>query len=268
MKRELTFGSDPEFFAFDDDTLISADKLFPSKYNPHKFEDGQAVFFDGVQGEFNVNPATDAATLHANILAAIENTKRNFGVKDIKFVSTVEVDLEELKDADRECNRFGCDPDYNVYTLSEQHNEIDAKKHPYRYAGGHLHIGNLPDEIMNDVEKKLLFIKALDIFVGIPSVIEDHSEETRIRRSYHYGKAGSFRIQRYGIEYRVLSNYWVGNKKHTETVIAGVHKAVEATLDGTAEKIIELFGEEEIQDIINSVNVEKARAFMEEIAKL
>lgn len=261
----LTFGADPEFFAFDDEELISADKLFPNKWEPHKFDDGQAVFFDGVQGEFNVNPATSAAELHANIMSAINQTKKDFKVKELKMVSTVEVDLEALKDADKECNRFGCQPDYNVYTMGEQHNEIDATKHKYRYAGGHLHIGNLPKEINDELSDTVRFIKALDVYVGVPSIIADHSKETIIRRSYHYGKAGSFRFQAYGIEYRVLSNYWVGNEKHTKAVIDGVHKAVDATIDGTIDKILKTFGEDEIQTIINTVNVDRARAFLKEI---
>jgi len=264
----ITLGTDPEFFAFSEkEELISADKLFPGKHKPHKFEDGQAVFFDGVQGEFNINPATTAAQLHANIMAAIERTKKEFKV-DIKFKSTVEVNPEDLKNADPECNRFGCDPDYDIYTLKERVNEIDAKQHPYRYAGGHLHIGNIPEEISKHHDRMVMFIKALDVFVGARSVIDDHSEETKIRRSYHYGQAGSFRVQEYGIEYRALSNYWVGNEEFTKTIVDGVNEAIEATISGRIDKILEIFGEDEAKEIINTVNVERAKKFLEEIKEI
>ena len=264
----LTFGTDPEFFVFKEDSLISADQLFPGKHNPHKFEDGQKVFFDGVQDELNVNPATTAAELHANIIAAIQATKDTFEVEDIRFVPTVEVDLEALKDADPECNRFGCDVDYNAYTAAPNENDIDAKEHPYRYAGGHFHIGGLPDEIMNSSANILKFVKMLDVFIGINSVIRDSSEETKIRRSYQYGKAGSFRVQEYGIEYRPLSNYWVGNEKYTEELTLGAEKALDAVMSGLADKILETFEEDEIQTIINTVDPDRAKKFMEEVNAL
>jgi hypothetical protein len=258
----LTYGTDPEFFCFKEDQLITADKLFPGKHNPCKLDDNQSVFFDGVQGELNINPATSAAELTSNILAAIEATKNKFDVEEMAFIPTVEVNLKELEDADPECNRFGCDPDYDAYTASMNESDIDAAKHPYRYAGGHFHVGGLPEEIVNSSRNILTFVKMMDVYVGIPSVLHDHSEETVIRRSYKYGKAGSFRVQEHGIEYRALSNYWVGNRELTEEIVDGVNKAVQATLDGTAEKILDAFGEDEIQDIINTVNVDKAIAFI------
>ena len=261
----LTYGTDPEFFAFRDKKLVTADKLFPGKYEPYKFDDGQAVFFDGVQGEFNVNPASTAAQLHANIIAAVNSIKENFDVDEIKFVSTVEVDLEAIKDADPECNRFGCDTDYNAYTMSENENEIDASEHPYRYAGGHFHIGNLPEDIMGDPDKIIALIKMCDVFMGIPSVIRDHSEETKIRRSYQYGKAGSFRVQPHGIEYRPLSNYWVTSKECTEELVRGAEQAVKMVTEDKASTIIGMFGEDEIQHIINKIDVDRANAFIQEL---
>lgn len=259
----LTYGTDPEFFIYRDGELLTADKVFPGKYEPHEFDNGHKVFFDGVQGEFNVKPATSAAELHANIIAVIEATKANFDLDEIRFTPTVEVDLEEIKDADPECNRFGCDIDYNAYTMRPNESDIDAKEHPYRYAGGHFHIGGLPKEIMSSPEKVIMYVKMLDVFIGVPSILHDNSEETKIRRSYQYGKAGSFRMQEYGIEYRPLSNYWVGNEDRTAELIDGAEKALKAVMSAQAGKIIETFGEDEIQTIINNVDVAKAAAFME-----
>jgi len=264
----LTFGTDPEFFVFKNDNLISADQLFPGKHKPHDFGNGQKVFFDGVQGELNVNPATTAAELHANIIAAIQATKDTFEVEDIRFVPTVEVDLEALKDADPECNRFGCDVDFDAYTKKANESDIDATQHPYRYAGGHFHIGGLPDSIMNSSDNIVKFVKMLDVFIGVNSVIRDSSEETKIRRSYQYGKAGSFRVQEYGIEYRPLSNYWVGNEEYTAELVEGAKRALDAVMSGLADKILETFEEDEIRTIINTVNPDRAKRFMEEVNAL
>lgn len=50
-------------------------------------------------------------------------------------------------------------------------------------------------------------IPLLDLFVGIPSVLLDDPKQQRERRKV-YGRAGEFRLTPYGIEYRVLSNFW------------------------------------------------------------
>lgn len=51
-------------------------------------------------------------------------------------------------------------------------------------------------------------IKLYDRFIAIPSIlfVYNHKEE-RLRREI-YGKAGTYRLKPYGLEYRVLSNAW------------------------------------------------------------
>ena len=48
----------------------------------------------------------------------------------------------------------------------------------------------------------------LDIFLGVPSILVD--QDTK-RRSL-YGKAGNFRLQPWGVEYRVLSSFMMSNE--------------------------------------------------------
>lgn len=45
----------------------------------------------------------------------------------------------------------------------------------------------------------------IDAYLGIPSIIYDTDAERRKL----YGKAGCFRLQKYGFEYRTLSSYWI-----------------------------------------------------------
>lgn len=55
---------------------------------------------------------------------------------------------------------------------------------------GHIHIGyNNPE-----IEKSVDIIKAMDLFLGIPSILMD---KDTLRRS-RYGKAGAFRFKSYG----------------------------------------------------------------------
>lgn len=53
-------------------------------------------------------------------------------------------------------------------------------------------------------------IPLLDLYIGIPSVLLDDSKQ-QVERRKVYGRAGEFRLTPYGIEYRVLSNFWAFN---------------------------------------------------------
>ena len=62
------------------------------------------------------------------------------------------------------------------------------------------------------------------MYLGVPSVLKD--DDTK-RRSL-YGKAGCFRLTPYGLEYRVLSSYFLSNKITLSWVWNGICKAIEA----------------------------------------
>ena len=67
--------------------------------------------------------------------------------------------------------------------------------------------------ISNDVKvfqeyEKLIYL--LDIIVGNTSVLLDRNPLSAERRKV-YGRAGEFRLTNYGVEYRVLSNFWLKN---------------------------------------------------------
>lgn len=55
----------------------------------------------------------------------------------------------------------------------------------------------------------------MDLYLGVPSVLID--PDTR-RRSL-YGKAGCFRLTDYGVEYRVLSGYFIKDEITTTWVL-------------------------------------------------
>jgi hypothetical protein len=51
-------------------------------------------------------------------------------------------------------------------------------------------------------------IPLMDLLIGIPSVLLDRDKNAKERRK-QYGKAGDFRFQPHGLEYRTLSNFWI-----------------------------------------------------------
>jgi hypothetical protein len=78
-------------------------------------------------------------------------------------------------------------------------------------AGGHIHFGWTEDADTTDLQHMMNgfdLVKQLDWFLGAWSV--KHDKDVERRRLY--GKAGACRIKPYGVEYRVLSNFWVMDK--------------------------------------------------------
>jgi len=224
--RSPTLGGDPEFFiANKHGKIMNADKFLPPKDTPEQVwctamlgNDDVYVYFDGIQAEMKFAPSTCRILCAMSINTALAYVASKIG-SDYKIVlkPTVKVHRHIINVADPEARVFGCMPDFNAYTLTTNTCEMDASKHPFRYAGGHIHIG--VNGFMNDsllkVEEKLLterkqleLVKAFDLFVNIPTLTLDNSTASKKRRS-KYGKAGCFRPTPYGVEYRSLSCWWI-----------------------------------------------------------
>lgn len=91
-----------------------------------------------------------------------------------------------------------CDPDYNVW-LSGKPNTVGRPSKTGRSAGGHIHVGyDGYNHITNDY-----IVKALDLFISVPLVLMEPDN----KRKEMYGKAGAYRQQPWGVEYRSTSNY-------------------------------------------------------------
>lgn len=110
-----------------------------------------------------------------------------------------------------------CDPDYNVYTLEA--NTPPNSEGTLRSAGGHIHIGYENPEFVNNLK----IVRAMDLFLGIPSILLDKDT----RRKQMYGKAGAYREKPYGVEYRVLSNFWIASQETVNWAVRQAKKAVE-----------------------------------------
>ena len=138
-------------------------------------------------------------------------------------------------------------PDYNVYT-EKKNKKPNAKDQNLRSAGFHIHVGyDHPT-----VPASLRMVKLLDIFLGIPSVIIDPDK----KRRELYGKAGSFRLTKYGFEYRALSSYMMSKDSILNLVWDLLIHAVNYIGSPNA------FDKNQIQHIINESDVEEAKKFL------
>ena len=223
------FGADPEMFVVDEKgELVCAEGLIPgTKAQPYKVEGG-AVQVDGMAAEFNIDPADNFFDFSNRIDMVIGQLKAMLP-KGYDLVARPAVTFpEEVFDNAPDCAKeLGCTPDYDAWT-GAANPPPDASKFPrLRTASGHIHIGwtdgaslSDPDHVRNCFD----LVKQLDYFVGAWSVLED-TDNTR--RSL-YGKAGACRIKPYGVEYRVLSNFWLTTPERRVLVWNRVQDAIKS----------------------------------------
>jgi hypothetical protein len=214
------FGGDPEFFIGDPNGgILNSDKFFPGKDKPIQvMRSGEStpigkVYFDGIQAELGFSHSTCRETVIARIALALATAQSKIAENKIVLKPAARVRKAIIDQADPQARIFGCAPDFNAYTRSVNTPPMDASRHLYRYAGGHVHIGTssygkLDSAAMKDPENHLAFVKAFDLIVSLPLLALDNAPGSKLRRT-KYGKAGCFRPTPYGLEYRTPSCWWL-----------------------------------------------------------
>ena len=226
----LLIGCDPELFLKKNGTLISAHGVIKgTKKHPFPVNLG-AVQVDGMAVEFNTRPASNVNEF-THTISEVLRQLRGMLPNDIETIPDiiVEFDLTYLENQPPEAKRLGCSPDFDAYKGCQ--NPL-PKEHPsMRTASGHLHIGwTEGQEPLDDdhFASCCSLIRQLDYYLGVPSIIVDNSH----KRREMYGKAGSFRPKSYGVEYRVLSSFWVNSVKYQRNIYNYTVKAFNSLLDG------------------------------------
>jgi hypothetical protein len=221
MLREqiIQIGSDPEFFFEKNGKIIGAERVIPEKgldavdRSGHFIMKQKALILDGVQVEINPTPHSRTSLTVCEMSAIFKSLKDHLReTPEIKacFKTLVEVDREELDSLSEQARIFGCAPSQNAYNAVAKVG-VDAKVYPFRAAGGHIHLGlHRPTFGINsyDADHRLRLVPLLDIFVGNTMVLIDRDPGVAERRK-HYGRAGEFRLPKYGLEYRTVGNFWL-----------------------------------------------------------
>lgn len=248
MQNKITIGSDPELFLFDPKELMyrsSVGLVGGTKSNPIPMWGDKPGFFvqeDNVTVEFNTPPVTELADFVDGIkysVQQIKNHAKRLGYEVRADASAYFSPTELLSDAAR---HFGCDPDMNAWT-GKMNSRPCADNEELRSCGGHIHVGNI-----GEVHPRHL-IQAMDLYLGVPSVVMDQDTD----RKQLYGKAGACRIKPYGVEYRVLSNFWLKSEDLTRWAFIQTLRAYHAAAENKVN-----FKEEGdfIQYAINNTDVE------------
>lgn len=226
MINKVKIGADPELFLYNLNTedydsavgRIGGTKEFPIKVS----EDGYALQEDNIMVEFNIPPASTKTEFVDSIqfmLAYINTILPDHLITKIEPAAYIDFDLLQNEQA----MTFGCSPDYNAWTHSENPKPLGEITN-LRTCGGHIHIGY--DNPNLETSEKL--IKTLDLYVGIPMLLLEPDN----KRKELYGNYGACRFKSYGVEYRTPSNYWLTNDELIGFIYDQVHAAINAINNG------------------------------------
>lgn len=272
LAQGLMSGTDPEIFAVDGKgQVLPAWEFLPDK--PHaialkkKFLDTDGdpyipMFWDGVQAEFCPQGRACLETLHDHIrlglMRILKSVRTKYGKEaNLTLQNTVQLTDEIVKTAKEDYLRFRCSPSMNIYhdpgSIPPDHHE-----YRYRFAGGHIHIGfraKLTAPIIEEI------VKALDNVLAIASVSMAAGIDTAERRKM-YGRAGEFRLPPHGIEYRVLSNFWLSHPAISNLIFELTRQTVKFAMSGLF-RTCWASNRDVVRDVINNNDVAAARKILD-----
>lgn len=241
---DYLIGGDHEVFLQDKKTkeIVSAEGIIKgTKHEPFNFDKNDefaCTSLDNVLAEYNIAPAKTPAEYYAAIEKALNYIKKSIP-KNLEPVALPAARLKKKYLKTENALLFGCEPDYNAWT--NQVNERPEANGNLRSAGFHITLGySNPSEMTN-----LMWIKAEDLFIGVPSVLQEPDNE----RKKLYGKAGAFRHTPFGCEYRSTSNYILGDKKLIEWAFENSVRAIDFINEGGMYSL-----EEEADTIVKAIN--------------
>lgn len=125
--RKFTIGADPEMFIINEKTnkVVSSIGIIPGKKGEPWVSDdmpkGFGIETDNILAEFNIPPVTSMAGFIQNL-----NYMKDYLTAFVKKINpdySIKCSAYEIVDTDQlqseEALEFGCAPDYNCYTESE-----------------------------------------------------------------------------------------------------------------------------------------------------
>ena len=222
-KKNITLGADPEIFIENDVEIVSAEGLTEggSKHFPRPISEvGHAIQEDGIMFEYNIPPSATEEEWVENHKFCLDYLEILANANGYKLSNVVSAEINPRYLQTPQATTFGCEPDFNAWTKQINPRPL-ASDWQLRSAGGHIHIGTKEDPIE--------VIRAMDLFVGVPSIIKDPGGE---RRRELYGMPGAYRIKPFGCEYRVLSNFWIFSRELVEWVYNQTAKAIDFVESG------------------------------------
>lgn len=225
------FGADPEVFIFDKNGQAVAPDMIPgTKEEPYPVEGG-ALQRDGMAAEFNINKSHEFGEWNSNFEKVLDALQKQLPEGYTwKAIPSVEFSQEVFDNAPDDYKLLGCSPDWNAWERDLNPPPHCADRPFLRTASGHIHVGWGTDYSLDDPlhqQNCFDFVKQLDWMLALWSLKMDPD----VTRRQLYGKAGACRLKPYGVEYRVLSNFWITSRDRRLTVWNRVQTAIKNMQD-------------------------------------
>lgn len=222
--NNVVIGTDPELFLYSEQYfkhvpvcgLVGGTKEKPIPIL--EGNDGFSLQEDNVALEFTIPPAKTKEEWLNNINFVKDYIKETV-LKPLDLVPSY-IGAARFKPEDLDnpaAQHMGCSASYDAWTFEQHH--VDRTDYTLRTTGMHIHIGYANPNTHTSLE----IIRAMDLFLGVPSVFIDPDTERRKM----YGKAGDYRLKPYGVEYRVLSGYFL----ESDTLLSWIWDNTMAAID-------------------------------------
>lgn len=258
--ESMLVGADPEIFVRSDKELLPAFAFLPHRDSEHAarrfYAQSGRVYWDGFQGEFSFSGGQHCLQ---EFTTSIQNALYDMRIdarkvrENARFTleNAVKIPLRTLAAADDIHTALGCMPSTNAYGkfgIMVDHPE----RLRVRFSGGHIHLS--PTRAFDHAS----LVQLMDAILGVWGVCVARNLDSPIRRKY-YGLAGEYRSPKHGLEYRVLSNFWLAHPALTMLTFEIARLVVRLHLDGRKMWIADAL---EVQRVINKCDVEGALAIL------
>lgn len=215
------------------------------------------AYWDGAQAEFAPWAKTCLEVLHhgtrEGLKSVLDFARRKDQRAKLTLRNVIELPEAVLKGTDDKFIQFRCSQSFNVYNDPGELVQ-DARQYKYRCAGGHIHVGFTRAFTAPGIEQ---IVRGLDAVLGVAGVSLAAGIDNPIRR-HTYGRAGEFRLPSYGVEYRVLSNFWLSHPAIAMLVFDLARATVRFAESGLF-NLCWIADEQETRDVINNCDVDGAR---------
>lgn len=263
----LKVGTDAELFVLKNKKAVPICGLVGgTKEHPIPVLNGNgfAVQEDNVMLEFNIPPANNSEEFCQSIDQMLLFLTNEMKKKDLTLCCQSSMVFDKCDLQSEQAKNFGCEPDFDVWRRTANKLSptrlIELGYETLRSAGFHIHISYDQNEEEPTLETTEFFVKALDMFLGVPSVLIDKDN----KRRKLYGRAGCFRLKEYGLEYRVLGSGMLDHR-----IFPWIYSNVKAAANflnslSVDEKELDYFfniRREMICHIINTIDAQRAEVF-------
>jgi hypothetical protein len=287
---KFKIGTDPEFGIVDKNGYIFPPnglfEIYDHKVKPNKNHPEHWIFsrlnnpptvlhMDGAALELEIQPEETPEKLWINLqkgIALAESVIEPYNNLELSLLPTLPWNIEEYTENRYgkefiHANRFGCDEDFDAFNMEEEQLEEDASKHPYRYFGGHIHLG-MPEHLMENTRMYPdILAKICAVYWGNLCTFKSKYYGMEKLRMYRYGKPGRYRPQPHGIEYRSPSNSWTSNFDTVKEIFNSANSIITAFDNmNLATKVLELA--EPTKEAIESFDIESCKDIYKDAKRL